>query len=1369
MDALRRDALAALPLEELWSLLHAEWYVSQWRGEPTPAVLKDDVLSATWFTRIASLSPEALAADSARTKLVQSRYSFTAELSKGSRLDVLSLPQQAALVTPQAEWMRTATTERKQQLAQLYLLSTGGRVAADWQLWFEGREAYEAQVAGFWMDQDWPPTDATQVWIRRLIVKRMLLPSQVEQWVGDDSVEAALLFKCLPEQLQHHFFIAWKQHPFELTAALDANPSLAAQVVQHGALAVDLETDGQNIWEMGCAQGGGPSLLYDQKADGAGGIAPALEKLANRIQSAMLLVGHNLLAWDWPILSQHNMPQPPVLWDTLLVQYLLEPQARSHALGSNHHADADALAALRLFEQQLKRLPDAFARSLCLGEFQDAAQLLQAIAQAAGTSLACARTQPEWLKLPAISNADAVNHADAVLLLPEHRLRELDWVPGTTVVRAHPQENLPVDWLQVDVEALELALALQGTHHGNAFGQVAAQVLLAVAQRAAAQGIGLRRNMIAPWLLEGNDPMEAALVQACRTPAHSTQALRVAPLPRDMAPLLAAGPEAFRLVGLGGDVLVFDRQPVASVPDDVSGSAPSHRYSPLLRTGPSTGEQLWLQADRAASILSKRGGWQSFRTVALAKGQVLALPASETVAQRPALATRRVPVLYPGALDQASYWIEVMRTFREVATRRADGAVPLLLVGSTRSPQLLEMLQIALAEIQWGEVRPEHRSQREHLLRAAHKKWAVVDTLERWPQWQARAQSAGVVLLPVVEALPLEQWYAAWHVQSAQEPGDEAADTTPADVAPVDDLETAKVGDMDRNAFADEDEDEDADEGVDADGGENKDKRGDENDEVGASDIQAGASSAAMVSVGTGELLKELPGLLVRHLHAWLNETGLGQAERAAVLIDARTAAVGGNMAARAELLPLHGHPLSVGEADCLRRCFESLQIEREVAPSDYASMEQFLVKHWQPPPGSGGNSVLGFKDSQKSAMQAICSRQSDVLVALPTGEGKSVLFQVPALCRGLRARRLTLVISPLKALMRDQVEGLRRQGFSESADYLSGDRPAHEIAEITQGVLDHRIVLLYVAPERLRSELFVEVLRKRVASDGGLEYAVVDETHCVNQWGHEFRPDYFHALHLLLREFRSVDGFDHTPFVLLSATVTASDRQGLKRILQAARTPDQPGLPLVVLPEVFAHPLRAHIQVLPSRVQGMMSDSQAFDQVFEERLPTITDAIHAAENNHQKTGQRSAVIIFVAQRTQAEKVAQRLTQVCASQVDYFHAGLDVLTRETVYERFREGDLTVLVATKAFGMGMDIPDIHWAIHLSPPAFLEDYLQEVGRIGRGAAQREKAQLEHLNACLLFSGADFEGIRIQRAQGALQLAFIKNQYEQIAAKA
>ena len=158
-------------------------------------------------------------------------------------------------------------------------------------------------------------------------------------------------------------------------------------------------------------------------------------------------------------------------------------------------------------------------------------------------------------------------------------------------------------------------------------------------------------------------------------------------------------------------------------------------------------------------------------------------------------------------------------------------------------------------------------------------------------------------------------------------------------------------------------------------------------------------------------------------------------------------------------------------------------------------------------------------------------------------------MFQVPALCRGLRNRRLTLVLSPLKALMRDQVERLCEQGFAESVDFLSGDRPDFEIAEVLQGVLDHRIVL-DVAPERLRSASFLDVLRRRIELDEGLEYVVFDETYCVNQWGYEFRPDDLYAFRSLLQRLRSGVQSDVTPFLLLSATITASDRRNLQETL---------------------------------------------------------------------------------------------------------------------------------------------------------------------------------------------------------------------------
>jgi len=460
----------------------------------------------------------------------------------------------------------------------------------------------------------------------------------------------------------------------------------------------------------------------------------------------------------------------------------------------------------------------------------------------------------------------------------------------------------------------------------------------------------------------------------------------------------------------------------------------------------------------------------------------------------------------------------------------------------------------------------------------------------------------------------------------------------------------------------------------------------------------------------------------------------------------------------------LNEKPFQPQQARRVADVLAPFQLVREEAPAGYDAMEQFLVANWQAREGDGRHGVTGFKPSQRAAMEAICERAAHVLVSLPTGEGKSVLFQVPALCRGLRNRRLTLVLSPLKALMRDQVERLHKQGFAESADYLSSDRSEGEMTEVIQGVLDHRIVLLYVAPERLRSRVFLDVLDKRMQADGGLEHVVVDETHCVNQWGFEFRPDYFHALTVLFEKCRTAERATATPFLLLSATVTASDRARLETILSGAPT-EQPALPLLRRPDSFSNPLRSHIGVEARRVRGNLYSEKEFNNALAERLPMIRQAIDDAQRNRSRTGQRSAVIVFVNSRNHAERVAQQLAKAAGCQVDYYHAGLDGGTREEIYTRFLDGELDVLVATKAFGMGMDIPDIHWVVHLSPPSYLEDYLQEVGRIGRGAKERERAELSKLSALLLFSDADFEHIRSMRARHALSFPAVQSTYQQI----
>jgi len=1044
-------------------------------------------------------------------------------------------------------------------------------------------------------------------------------------------------------------------------------------------------------------------------------------QLQAQADAAPLLVGHNIVAWDWPILSSHLHLEPaPLLWDTLLVQYLLEPQAKSHALGGSHHADGDALLAAKLFEKQFKCLPFEFATGVLSGEFLNTSDLLDALALVVD-SCSYTRVMPAWLE----ERCDS----PAILVLSARYLEQVDWLPGVTVVSANPAESLPLALLQLDLALLESALA------GEVGQAPAARVLLAVARRAAAQGIALRYGMLPPWLLERDTELDLAVRRSCFTP-QSGDGIRVAPLPVDVQSILAAGPEAFHLVGFDCPVLVHDQR--AKALPQFAEMTKGHGAASLLRLEEPGAGPLWLMADGAARRMEIGGGWRSFRTQLVDKALIELLPPSD-VPQRPVLVTRNDPVLHPGAFDQASYWVEVIRTLIEVRSRHlgAEG-VAILLVSSSNSPELVDLLRVALAEVGLGEIKSDHHSRLAQLQRAVHQQGILVDFLEHWPQWLALARFAEITLLPVVEALPLEQWFA---MSSAQEDAQSLADENDAK-APG-----AGAGSFDEDDLLDEE-----------------------------ADASTAAEPPALVSekgalasfhpVSAGDVLQRAAKLVEDFLSSWLQSSGLAESRQPVVLLDSRLVGQAKALKKFVEPFLLAAAPLPAAQADGLRLALEPLQIRRELAPDDYGAMEKFLVKNWQSSDASKGNPIVGFKPSQKPAMQAISSRSSDVLVALPTGEGKSVLFQVPALCRGLRTRRLTLVLSPLKALMRDQVQGLRDKGFAESVDFLSGDRPWHEIVDVYQGVMDHRIVLLYVAPERFRSSMFLNVLRQRIEADGVLEYAVVDETHCVNQWGYEFRPDYFYALQHLLSNYRTAADGEKTPFLLLSATLTASDKVRLRGILGGDSAGQAPAaLPLLALPERYMPPLRDHIEVIPQRVHGNIWDRDSFTEVLAERVRIIVPYIEAALVNQARTGQRSAVIIFVTRRRHAEELAQALAKATRCQVDYFHAGLNAGAREELLKDFKNSKLDVLVATKAFGMGMDIPDIHWAIHLGPPAYLEDYLQEVGRIGRGEAERKQAQLARLQAILLYSSADFEHIRSLRATSAINLAGIKQFYERI----
>lgn len=1301
LNDLRRKALERLSLHDLWRQLHAGWYVKEWR-KATPADLTDLVLDDVWRGRLSALTPDELKKGQVRQEFAKCRYAFAAALAPdypdcafAQLLDMFSPQQLTMLGTPDSEWMSKATTTQKPPLLEWHLLSRADWPArGDWSKRLQGSTSYETAAAKNLLDAGLPQTDLTWQWIRLIVEQGRLAQHYVEQFAAHSVADAVDLFEQLSEELKQQYLASWNQRPAELSAALRDDPSRASKLTTYGALAIDLETDGERIWEVGCAQRGQSALLYAEK-DGSDFTA-AMAELGERIHGAPLLVGHNILAWDWPILARElKLDQPPLIWDTLLVQYLLEPGARSHALGGGHHADGDALATLALFTRQLQQLPDGFASQLMLGEIRDVRQLMDGITMALGESLSLTRSlPPAWRTKP--------GEAIPMVLLPQHRLDVVDWVPGVVLVQADPAERLPQSLWQIDGERLEQELA------AAQFDSPATQVLLAVVWMAQAQGIVLRRNMIPLWLADSAPTLATALDRASVVPAAGT-ARCVSPLPSSETWWTKTDLADYRVAWDGDGALIVGRCQMA--PADVERMAGGLRQNGLVCVDEGA-SSLWLRSDSAARMLDPRGGWSVFRSIPVAATQKLKLsPGKKVAASSLVLATRHELVLYPGAMDQATYWLEMLRTFREVV-RMTDSAVPILLIGSSSSPALVDLLATGLAEIAVAEGRPAHRSRREHLLRAARRGLALVDGIDQWPAWLALGESAGVTLVPVVEALPLEEWYAAAH-----------RDGSPKEMAVATVAGTAAM---------------------------------------------PSEAAPTSVAVSSATLLEALPGLTTRFLSTWLHASGLVGTGKSVWVLDPRAGSAA--FALRACMRPrvVDGAAWSPDERSRLDVALAPLQVEREPAPDDYASMERFLVAHWQPPGEQGRNVVSGFKDSQKSAMETICARASDVLVPLPTGEGKSVLFQVPALCRGLRNRRLTLVISPLKALMKDQVARLREQGFAESADYLSGDLTPYEMDEVMQGVLDHRIILLYVAPERLRNPAFKDLLDKRIESDGGLEHVVVDETHCVNQWGYEFRPDYFHAMEYLLRTLRGDDEDVPSPFLLLSATVTASDRERLTAML-AAYPSKKLTSQMLVRPDAFTNPLRGHIAVLPQRVHGLINDKQGFALAVEERLLAIVEAIGDARRNKQATGQRSAVIVFVAWRTQAEDLAALLAARVGGGIDYYHAGLDGATRDEIYMRFREGELDVLVATKAFGMGMDIPDIHWVVHLGPPNYLEDYLQEVGRIGRGAAERQRAALESLSAVLLFSNADFESSRAMRAQGALQLPKIEEIRQAISAHA
>jgi ATP-dependent DNA helicase RecQ len=310
-----------------------------------------------------------------------------------------------------------------------------------------------------------------------------------------------------------------------------------------------------------------------------------------------------------------------------------------------------------------------------------------------------------------------------------------------------------------------------------------------------------------------------------------------------------------------------------------------------------------------------------------------------------------------------------------------------------------------------------------------------------------------------------------------------------------------------------------------------------------------------------------------------------------------------------------------------------------------------------------------GFRRGQQEAVEAAIAGR-DVLVVMPTGSGKSLCYQLPALLRD----DLTIVVSPLVALMQDQVEALQARGLGDRVALVNAQQDGATNADALNRAVNGDVRLLYVAPERFSSPGFVQRM-----TEARIGLFVVDEAHCVSQWGHDFRPDYF----------RLADAARHLGAdAIVASTATAT--------------------PQVATDIVRRLSLREPVRVATGFDRPNLAFAVARPAPHEKR-PLIAELLRAED--------ALPAIVYAGTRAGSEELRDHLRAELGVAVEMYHAGLDRGQRASIQRGFLADDVQVIVATNAFGMGVDKPNVRTVIHASVPASLEAYYQEAGRAGR----------------------------------------------------
>jgi ATP-dependent DNA helicase RecQ len=342
------------------------------------------------------------------------------------------------------------------------------------------------------------------------------------------------------------------------------------------------------------------------------------------------------------------------------------------------------------------------------------------------------------------------------------------------------------------------------------------------------------------------------------------------------------------------------------------------------------------------------------------------------------------------------------------------------------------------------------------------------------------------------------------------------------------------------------------------------------------------------------------------------------------------------------------------------------------------------------------------FRPLQEDIIQSALKGQ-DTLALLPTGGGKSICFQVPALCKG----GVCLVISPLIALMKDQVQNLQKRGIAAAAIY-SG-MPYGEIDRLFDMAVKNQLAFLYLSPERLGTTL----AKARIAQMP-LSFIAVDEAHCISQWGYDFRPSY-----LEIAQVRQL--CPKVPIIALTATATETVVEDIQARLEFKAHNKQ------VFQKSYARPNLAYV-VLQE----------------ENKWAKLLDILQKVTGSG---------VVYVQNRKETKEVAYYLSR-NGIKADYYHAGLSSEQRAYIQDEWIQNRIRIIVATNAFGMGIDKPDVRIVVHLTLPESLEAYFQEAGRGGR---DEQKAY-----AVLLYHPSDELRLKMALEQGFPPLTVVRQVY-------